>query len=411
MRKFTLLLIISIYSTRLFAQQATNDLNNVLYYSFLNTGTNNKLIGLGFVNNQKGCFLMQKGGCLLTDNGGLTFSISNPSTDTSLNYTAVATIPGKWVVGTQDGQLFYSSNAGVSWLNAFSNAAFQINDISINDNQIAVASNLGKLYITTISGASDFSTTLYEIDSLSYLNFKSVKFLNGFLVLVGNNSKVYFFDYNNNTIISSTVNENITEELVDIRFDNNRGYLLSKSGRIYKSTDAGNSWTLNADFSEYPYWNEIDFNDSLVMAIADSGYVAVSTDFGDSFELYSAGITNNLYGLRAGTGRGYVVGSGGLGMVISIADSTLNLKQLNKYYSSALIYPNPAVDFFRIQNANQLNIKTIEIFDASGRLVKSCFFNPSLEHYPVGDIPEGYYKVIITTENKIISSGLLIKNN
>lgn len=59
------------------------------------------------------------------------------------------------------------------------------------------------------------------------------------------------------------------------------------------------------------------------------------------------------------------------------------------------IYPNPIEDSFKIENLSNSTIKTIELFNISGKKIKQ-FYNS--ESYDVNDLPSGVYFIKIKTE-------------
>lgn len=67
--------------------------------------------------------------------------------------------------------------------------------------------------------------------------------------------------------------------------------------------------------------------------------------------------------------------------------------------NSISIYPNPAKDIVKVQNAGNLNISKIEIIDLLGRTVASA---KSSEEINVADLPEGQYFVKLHGETTIV---------
>ena len=70
------------------------------------------------------------------------------------------------------------------------------------------------------------------------------------------------------------------------------------------------------------------------------------------------------------------------------------------------VYPNPAKDFVKILNDNNLNIKNIEIVDIFGRTVIST---EKCEDIDVSELPEGQYFVKITGESTIVKKLSVLK--
>jgi hypothetical protein len=66
------------------------------------------------------------------------------------------------------------------------------------------------------------------------------------------------------------------------------------------------------------------------------------------------------------------------------------------------LYPNPAGDYFSIENA--IKIQTVEIINVVGRTVKTYSHMNSLDNFYIGDLSPGLYMVRI-----IDDSGKLLK--
>ncbi len=74
--------------------------------------------------------------------------------------------------------------------------------------------------------------------------------------------------------------------------------------------------------------------------------------------------------------------------------------------SNILIYPNPVNDIFKI-DSKELNISNINIYDYSGRLVKSILWNK--ESTNLNDLSPGMYILQIKTDEGITTSRKIIK--
>jgi uncharacterized protein YjbI with pentapeptide repeats len=92
-------------------------------------------------------------------------------------------------------------------------------------------------------------------------------------------------------------------------------------------------------------------------------------------------------------------------VVNSACDDVLDVSNNHSIVDSATIYPNPIVDIFNISTKNK--IQSVEIFDASGRLVFSTF-SPS-KSINIQHLKSGQYLAIIKSDNKKISRKILKK--
>jgi hypothetical protein len=69
---------------------------------------------------------------------------------------------------------------------------------------------------------------------------------------------------------------------------------------------------------------------------------------------------------------------------------------LDEFSSSKVkVYPNPTTDYFKIDNLTSLDIKTIELYNISGKKIKQFSIS---EKYEVNDLSSGVYFIKIKTE-------------
>jgi photosystem II stability/assembly factor-like uncharacterized protein len=390
------------------SQVNNNPVTDVLYRYDLNTGTSRNILKADFVNSIKGCFLMQNGGCLVTSNGGLSFAESNPTNDTLTEYIDVVALPGKWLAISKNGKAFYSVNAGISWttiMDSSSHAQFMSADIL--GNTIAISGKQGLLYVLSNDGSDNFTAQDYSVDTMSNVDITQVKFMNGQLMVTTNNGGVYNYNVTSNTMATSYLVGG--ESIVNLKIDAlGYGFFLTQLGKIFKTTDGGNSWNLKAD-NFGVQWNGIDFGDSLVLAVGDSGNIAVSTNYGELFELYTAGTGNSLNAARVKSPRGYVTGSGGLGFVVSVSDSTLNLRKVKDNFNPNLIFPNPASSQITLENpfalAGSNSITVAQVFDNTGKEVNSFVLNSVRNKIiDVSTYSKGNYWVVFSNQGKKVNS-------
>lgn len=390
------------------SQVNNNPVTDILYRYDLNTGTSRNILKADFVNSIKGCFLMQNGGCLVTSNGGLSFAESNPTGDTLTEYIDVVAVQSKWLAISKNGKAFYSINSGETWttiMDSSSHAQFMSADIL--ENTIAISGKQGLLYVLSNDGSDNFTAQDYSVDTMSNVDITQVKFMNGQLMVTTNNGGVYNYNVTSNTMATSYLVGG--ESIVNLKIDAlGYGFFLSQLGKIFKTTDGGNSWNLKAD-NFGVQWNGIDFGDSLVLAVGDSGNIAVSTNYGELFELYTAGTGNSLNAARVKSPRGYVTGSGGLGFVVSVSDSTLNLRKVKDNFNPNLIFPNPASSQITLENpfalAGSNSITVAQVFDNTGKEVNSFVLNSVRNKIiDVSTYSKGNYWVVFSNQGKKVNS-------
>ncbi|MCD1117051.1 T9SS type A sorting domain-containing protein [Chryseobacterium turcicum] len=74
--------------------------------------------------------------------------------------------------------------------------------------------------------------------------------------------------------------------------------------------------------------------------------------------------------------------------VITYTSATLGTKEVVQYDNRIQVYPNPVKDVFKINNPEKLQIVSVEVMDATGRVVKVL---KGSEEYNVSDLPKGSY--------------------
>lgn len=91
---------------------------------------------------------------------------------------------------------------------------------------------------------------------------------------------------------------------------------------------------------------------------------------------------------------------------ISVAPSTtLAVSETKK--SSLAIYPNPAKNYFVVENKNNSPIKSVTIYSAEGRLVKQIA-NPRSKQIDISTFSKGVYFVKIVDEKNEVSQKLIV---
>ena len=99
-------------------------------------------------------------------------------------------------------------------------------------------------------------------------------------------------------------------------------------------------------------------------------------------------------------------------------NQTLNTIQIGAGISekgieqNIIVYPNPATDELNIVLNNSENIKTIDIYDLQGRLVKSekVIKNESSQKISVSDLVNGLYFIALEKADGQRTTGKFIKN-
>lgn len=87
--------------------------------------------------------------------------------------------------------------------------------------------------------------------------------------------------------------------------------------------------------------------------------------------------------------------------IITYTSATLGTNEVMQYDNRIQVYPNPVKNIFKINNPGKLQINSVEIMDATGRVVKVL---KGSEEYNVSDLPKGNYILkILNNENPKIT--------
>lgn len=84
-------------------------------------------------------------------------------------------------------------------------------------------------------------------------------------------------------------------------------------------------------------------------------------------------------------------------------------KQKNKEESNILIYPNPTTGVINIDRADTENNTIIQVFDASGRLLKTKILINNLSQLNLLNYPKGIYFIRIREENQVIMKKIIVQ--
>jgi len=231
-----------------------------------------------------------------TANSGTSWLPSSFVFSSALNAAAVST-NGFWTVGNS-GKIYYSMD-GTSWTLQSSGTTADLNDIQFPASGVAyVVGDSGVIRKDTTGFGTNWYNTVVAVKTKNIINaayFTSAT--NG--VIVGDSSIIGGF-------ITKTVSSGgyfsvpfyAFNNINDIAFINaNDGFAVANSGNIYKTTNAGTSWTLSSSGVTVNL-NAIHFSDaSFGYIVGDGGTILKTTDGGTTWMQQSSPTTNNLYGV------------------------------------------------------------------------------------------------------------------
>lgn len=84
---------------------------------------------------------------------------------------------------------------------------------------------------------------------------------------------------------------------------------------------------------------------------------------------------------------------------ITLAQQTLATGEVKVDKESIMLYPNPATNFIKINNKNKTGLVQVQIYSASGELVKQGKY-PTNSEINISDLPAGVY-IVKANENTL----------
>lgn len=289
---------------------------NGLLWDTLHEGTvNGTLRRLFFTDDNHGFAAGEKGSMIKTEDAGVSWH-KIPSL-TSENLSGLDFInPTTGLVAGDIRTVYKTSNAGGLW--NISNTGYngsQCFDLQMTDSQTGyIGTNIG-VYKTTDCGDH---WTLTGNTGIAY----SMACLSNDTLLTGAvNSLKYSYD-------GGTTWNTYTVPLTfySLYFHNSlRGFIADAWGRIRKTINGGQSWTLQHDCNQTVY--DMTFiNDTIAYFAADNGYIGKTTDGGNTWFQVESGTTRNLKSIKfTPDGTGFITGEDGI-LLRKTAAPTFTLK-------------------------------------------------------------------------------------
>jgi photosystem II stability/assembly factor-like uncharacterized protein len=193
--------------------------------------------------------------------------------------------------------------------------------------------------------------------------------------------------------------------------DPDTGYVAGSDGLIFKTTDAGNNWSMisgsQISNSIYDEISSIFFTDTKTGYVAGKNGVLSKTNDGGTTWTSLPHLTDNyLRSVFFITGKiGFVVGDNGtiLKTINGGEDDTNSIDCQSEENNRIAIFPNPATTTLYITGTDQN--ATISIFDMAGTL--KIYQTTTNNQINISQLIPGIYFLRINDHNKIISRKFL----
>jgi len=263
--------------------------------------TNSAPSEIFFVNENKGWLGGQLGLIYYTDNGGNNWSVQRDtsSSQSTINDIFFLSEDNGWACGA-NGTVIYTTDGGVNWTESSNTATTeQLNSITFIDNNNGYAcGNSGIIIKTTNGGLTWISQVTNTFANLGGISFWDVN--RGFAIINSNVNGVLWT--NSGGFVWSVATLPIPAGAASSRMygcdavqGSSQGWIAGYHGLVFKTTNHGQGWNLNANFygTEFKLARDVDFVD------AQNGFV--SANDGDMFKTTDGG--TNWTTLNAGTNQ------------------------------------------------------------------------------------------------------------
>lgn len=183
------------------------------------------------------------------------------------------------------------------------------------------------------------------------------------------------------------------------------------NGHVYRSIDVGLNWLdISTSLPDIPI-NDIvqDNNDHLYIG-TDIGVLASSTE-GAVWETLGVGLPSVVVNdLHFHEGSEYLyAGTYGRSMYkIDISEVILG-NQAIALSSEVALYPNPASEIVDLKIPNSLLGATVELFDLTGKLIRSETASEGIHQFKISDVPSGIYLVKLSTNSVSVTKKLIVQ--
>lgn len=388
------------------------------WFKFVIGGKNNNMShrSVFFIDNNTGFVTSNSNFINKTTNGGIdwTYRYFNTSFGVSIGAVYFSSSNTGIIVG-DNGRIFRTSNAGDNWIaNALVNAN-RFNDITFTGNNTGFIVGANRTILKSTDKGSTWNNLI--IDSNLNYNFKQIEFLNNETGYLSSSDLHLLKTTNSGSNWNLIFSDSISQELLNIYFPTvSNGYLIDNYGIIYSTTNAGLSWSNNANpflltgtsgyFIDsntvyaadniFPsiykttnrgldwttvYQSTLNFikdfyflNNDKGFAVGTGGTIVMTIDQGNNWSVINSGITTDLLSVTfVDSLKGFI--SGKNGKLLKTSDGGLNWysqisntgNNLNKIYFTSK-------DTGYVVGDNGVIIKTI----TSGELTKIFYKNESI---------------------------------
>lgn len=310
-----------------------------------------------------------------------------------------------WVAGAK-GQILKTTDGGDTWKVTQSNTVVYLYDILFVDNQIGYACGDSGIYLKTMDSGENWQQ--YKMGE--YL-FSTLSFPSKDTGYITSNTKIY------RTINSGTTWDTLNTQppvvyMQAFFIDSRNGFVCGDYGLIYKTMDAGETWTkTNSDqITNLPLTGLHAVNKDTVYATSAFGIIIKTEDGGDTWNLVENFYCEHaLFDLHFSDKRhGWTVGENGTIIKITEKEQGVGIKKKvettinNKPQILKVIVNSQSLKIHL--TINSISQTTIVLYNILGRILYDKTFRPLTKGkhtftIPAANIPPGLYIIKVMNGN------------
>jgi photosystem II stability/assembly factor-like uncharacterized protein len=364
-------------------------------WSELTSNTNKKLNSVHFTDLNNGYAVGDSNVILKTINAGATWTFLTVPSGTlynnSINLNSINFSDSLTGYAVGDSSILKTTNAGITWVRLqTSNYSELLNSIYIKDSVNIFVSgemdvyNLSKnLYYPYYYGVGFFF-------GIQFSSFSSFYFKDTIGYMVGSYGKIYKTTNTGNSWIA--LSSGTTNNLLSVFFTNtNIGYVLDESLTIFKTSNAGATW-LQISNNIIMDFKSIYYIDSITgYAVGSLGRIYKTTNAGLVWSTLTSGINtdlNSIYFTQADTG--YAVGASG--KILKTTNAGTNWSVLTSGTTNALnsvFFTNSSTGYAvgvsgKIIKTSNAGINWSTLISGTTNALNSVYFTNSNTGYVVG---------------------------
>ncbi|MFU8842294.1 MAG: YCF48-related protein [Bacteroidales bacterium] len=342
------------------------------------SGIFENLRGVAFANDQTVFAVGQAGKVLSSDDQGESWEeVPVPGVSYDLHGIAFNKVSGRGVITGQTNAIIVTENWGLTWTIVSDGYMSTFYDALIVDSDFAVVSGWNSIFQPLLG---------YTLNGVNwdFINFYPTW---GGVMYEGSARGGKFTDPGTGFIVGTY-------------FVPGGGFLAPFGG-----------WTSNAwDAVSFPQpLNAIDLLGSFGVIVGEQGFIAESTDEGDTWNTISAGIGNvSLHDIHLIGTTGYITGESGtiLKMVTLTGDLSNELK-----VNCMAIYPNPATREIHVTLNESVTPVLVNIIDMNANIIISRKFSQPTSSFTIdaGELPKGIYVLAFETEDDVCYEKFLLQ--